>query len=189
MAATPTPRLKLPLPAETDPADVPFDVANLAGALDPVTVVFSQGNLSTRPDFGVPGQIFMATDTGTWWYDNGVGWLQLGGATPPSWVIPAYQNGWTAGNGTVPGYMKDPLGFTHLRGRIGGGVSGTVAFQLPPYFRPAGPVDLYPVGCLGGSGNPLPAFCAIDSLGNVVIYYGAGTSDMSIGGVSFLAEA
>lgn len=52
---------------------------------------------------------------------------------------PAFQNSWVAwGAGeAIPGYWKDPFGFVHLKGVIKSGTINTVAFNLPPGYRPA----------------------------------------------------
>ena len=49
-----------------------------------------------------------------------------------AWTALTLLNPWAtlAGSVTV-GYMKDPLGFVHLRGRATGGANGTPAFTLP----------------------------------------------------------
>ena len=54
-----TPRLALPYPDETDPADVPLDIANLATKLDTITGRAAGQALSAAPvlDIGVLGQI------------------------------------------------------------------------------------------------------------------------------------
>jgi hypothetical protein len=77
MPATPTPRLKLPLPAESDPADVPLDLSKLATPLDAAAVVFTQGAFSTRPSVGTQGRLFYATDGKTFWWDDGTTWQQI----------------------------------------------------------------------------------------------------------------
>lgn len=52
---------------------------------------------------------------------------------------PPFQNSWVAwGAGeAVPGYWKNPFGFVHLKGVIKSGTINTVAFTLPPGYRPA----------------------------------------------------
>lgn len=53
--------------------------------------------------------------------------------------VTAFQNSWvnfsTAEHNAA--YMKDHLGFVHLRGLIKSGTIGTVAFTLPEGFRPS----------------------------------------------------
>lgn len=86
MPATPTPRLKLPLPAEADPADVPADLLKLANALDAGTggigagvAVDGQGTFSSRPVAATPGRYFYATDAQTLYRDTGTAWVPVGG--------------------------------------------------------------------------------------------------------------
>lgn len=79
---TPSPRLKLPGPILTDPADVPLDIRALRDALDPVTVVFMQGLASAMPAAGVSGRYYWATDTKVLFYDDGTTWYQPGAMSP-----------------------------------------------------------------------------------------------------------
>ena len=88
MPGTPTTRLKLPLPAQSDPADVPTDLGKLANALDPTAVVFLQGLASAKPAAGTAGRVFMATDTGAAYWDTGTMWRMIGGA-PIVTALPA----------------------------------------------------------------------------------------------------
>lgn len=107
MPATPTTRLQIPLPAQSDPADIPTDLGKLANALDPITAVFGQGaGLSTRPAAGVQGRIYahqpgrasspvlggraLSYDDGTaWTYQAGVPLLTIGGgANQPATALP-----------------------------------------------------------------------------------------------------
>jgi microcystin-dependent protein len=78
-----TPRLHLPYPADTDPADAPHDVGALAQALDggvgvPSAAFDSQGTLSQLPAPGTPGRYFWATDQGTLYRDDGAVWRPMG---------------------------------------------------------------------------------------------------------------
>lgn len=111
----------------------------------------------------------------------------------PVWVTPTLLNSWTrsaGGSGADPaGYVKDPLGSVHLRGRFSGGASGSVVFTLPAGFRPGNTDDLYAAAAYNGSaGGPVAAFADITSAGSVALYYATGASDVSIGGITFLAE-
>lgn len=99
MPSTPTSRLKLPLPAETDPADVPADLLKLAtaldsggsGALGAGAAIDSQGVFSSRPAAATAGRYFYATDTGVLYRDTGTAWVALGpyGQTPLVTTLPA----------------------------------------------------------------------------------------------------
>lgn len=97
MPATPTARLKIPLPSQTDPADVPTDLGKLANALDPVAAVFGQSaGLSARPAAGTagrlwghqPGQAASPALAGrAVAYDDGAAWQYMAGV--PELVIPS----------------------------------------------------------------------------------------------------
>lgn len=53
------------------------------------------------------------------------------------WITPALSNSWVAqANYSVPGYMKDELGWVTIRGAMLSGVAGTAAFTLPLGYRP-----------------------------------------------------
>src|SRR6185437_9150672 len=62
-----------------------------------------------------------------------------GGIRTDAFVSAVMQNGWIA-YGTEyysAQYMKDPMGFVHIRGSIKNGTSGAVAFTLPAGYRPS----------------------------------------------------
>ena len=92
MAGTPTPRLLLPLPAETDPADVPLDLSKLATALDsggsgsiPGGVAYdNQGTFAQRPAAGVRGRYYFTTDNGVLYRDTGAAWIPIIPAVTPT---------------------------------------------------------------------------------------------------------
>ena len=55
------------------------------------------------------------------------------------WIVPTLSNGWIqddAADSMNIGYMKDDMGFVHLRGRIKNGTLGEPAFTLPLGYRP-----------------------------------------------------
>jgi hypothetical protein len=59
--------------------------------------------------------------------------------TQEAWTaVTSFSNGWIAVNQTLypVGYMKDTLGFVHLRGLVQSGTYNTVAFILPFGYRP-----------------------------------------------------
>lgn len=108
--------------------------------------------------------------------------------TGAAWITPGLLNSWTQFSGTIVGYLKDPLGFGHLRGRLATtGTSGSIALQLPAGFRPDGSTPRFVVSGVNGS-TPTLAFITIDPSGNLSIFYAAGTTDVAINGVTFLAE-
>jgi hypothetical protein len=81
-SGTPTARLGLPVPAESDPADVPLDIGKLASALDLAVAVYGQGTSAARPTAGLQGRFYFNTDNGRLDYDNGSAWVPL---VPPGY--------------------------------------------------------------------------------------------------------
>ncbi|HWP33197.1 MAG TPA: hypothetical protein VNL97_05565 [Solirubrobacterales bacterium] len=75
MAKTTT-RRKLPYPEDTDAADVPLHVGNLAKALDNFAID-DQGALASRPAAGESGRYYYATDTAALYRDTGTGWVRV----------------------------------------------------------------------------------------------------------------
>lgn len=99
------------------------------------------------------------------------------------WTAPTLLNAWAnVGAGNEPaGYLKDPLGFVHLRGLVIGGANATVAFVLPVGFRPAAQAQY---SAAPGGGIGLVLFAAN---GNVTINWTVA-ANMSFAGITFLAE-
>lgn len=103
------------------------------------------------------------------------------------WLTPTLINAWvnTGGGFETAGYLKDPLGFVHLKGVLQGGSSGTTMFVLPVGYRPGATT-------LNSNGNP--SFFAgqvrVDSNGNVQgLYSGSSTTSIQgLSGINFLAE-
>lgn len=80
-------------------------------------------------------------------------------------------------------YMKDNLGFVHLRGHINGtGTYPLVAFMLPAGYRPTKRLDFSSVG----STNTF-VFLRVGSSGNVELDAGS-SSYVSLAGVIFKAD-
>jgi hypothetical protein len=101
-----------------------------------------------------------------------------------AWIAPTLINSWVnlgSGNETA-GYLKDPLGFVHLKGVLASGASVTNAFVLPAGYRP-GATGLYAV--IGGGNTP--ALCQINTAGNVELV-ATSTAFVTISGITFLAE-
>lgn len=112
-------------------------------------------------------------------------WQRTMSVGPSPWTAPTLINSWVPTGAlplAQPGYLKDPLGFVHLKGRVKGGTTGTAAFVLPAGFRPGG-TDLYPMG----QGSLVVSFASIDASGNVIID-STSTADNALGGITFLAE-
>lgn len=61
--------------------------------------------------------------------------------TDNTWIVPPMTNSWVTydadpGGWSAPGYMRDHMGFVHLRGLIKSGTVGAAAFTLPVGYRP-----------------------------------------------------
>jgi hypothetical protein len=92
--------------------------------------------------------------------------------TLPSYTAPTFYPGWhnVGANWQVAGYLKDPMGFVHIRGMVqrdplDAGVSfGDTIFTFPPGYRPSDSVT-FPSRC-GASANTF-CYIAIHSNGNV----------------------
>lgn len=108
-----------------------------------------------------------------------------------AWISPTLQNSWVNyGNpyATVQ-YMKDSLGFVHLKGMAKSGVNATTVFTLPSGYRPATNGDLYFIAN-GGAGagdiviagdGTVKAYSNSTGGSNVVTY-------VSFNNISFRAE-
>lgn len=99
------------------------------------------------------------------------------------WQVPTLLNGWAnyGGTATTVGYMKDSMGFVHLKGLVKSGTLGTNVFVLPPGYRPAA-YNRVAVIASGTYGN-----LDIDASGNVLIASGS-TTFTGLDGATFLAE-
>lgn len=103
------------------------------------------------------------------------------------WIAPTFLNSWVNyGNPWAnAGYMKDSLGFVHLRGIIKSGTINTTAFTLPAGYRPAtsNQDELFIVHSSGAIGR-------IDIKGDGTVLPVAGNnSDVSLAGITFKAGA
>jgi len=78
-------RLALWFPALSDNADVPEDMGLLANGIENLGVfLYDQGTLAARPvsspaSPGTEGLFYFATDIEKFYYDTGLGWIDLGG--------------------------------------------------------------------------------------------------------------
>jgi hypothetical protein len=104
---------------------------------------------------------------------------------PPSgqWINVTFQNGYS----NQPGYqsvqyMKDAMGFIHLRGGAAGGSGGAAVFTLPTGYRPSN-VLVYVAFIDNASG-----VLNIQSNGSVQSFGSGGTTDMWFDGITFYAE-
>lgn len=61
-----------------------------------------------------------------------------------AWITPTMLNGWTQLSADV-GYMKDNLGWVHLKGAVTGGALASQIFALPVGYRPQNTSNRFPV--------------------------------------------
>lgn len=103
--------------------------------------------------------------------------------TVSAWIAPTLINSWANfGSGfETAAYLKDPLGFVHLKGVITGGASTTVAFVLPAGYRPGATT----LGAAGG--GSLLAEAQAFANGDVACTFPA-TTPVGLSGITFLAE-
>lgn len=107
---------------------------------------------------------------------------------PTEWVEPALSNGWTnlgAGFSSVA-YLKDGLGYVHLRGVIKGGTAtiGTGLLTLPAGFRPA-THEMF----VCADGNESGRRVDVESGGVVRLGTSVNNLHLSLCGITFKAEA
>ncbi len=103
---------------------------------------------------------------------------------------PGFQNGWAnfdAVNFTTAGFYKDPLGVVHLKGTLVNAADNSIAFQLPPGYRPSKQL-LMPMGSEAPNpfGFPAAAKLEVESDGEVrPDCDGAGCASAGIDGLAF----
>jgi hypothetical protein len=105
--------------------------------------------------------------------------------TAAAWTAPALINSWANSGGgfETAGYLKDPMGFVHLKGSIVGGTTATLAFVLPAGFRP-GATTLSPSVGTG----PSAVQVQIGTGGGVAPVLTSAGSAVGLSGITFLAE-
>jgi hypothetical protein len=105
--------------------------------------------------------------------------------TQEDWEDATYLNSWItfSATGWYPAqYMKDSMGFVHLRGMVKNGTIGQPVFNLPSGYRPSGSLaEMFATPYNGGVGR-----IDVCSNGDVVIKDGVN-SWRSLSGVSFYA--
>ena len=94
-----------------------------------------------------------------------------------AWITPTLVNAWVAGS-FAPAYMKDEMGFVHLKGQVKSGT--TYAFVLPVNYRPVKTtrIPIYANGLFG--------FVNIQSGGEV--YITGNNTDVYLDGVTFRTD-
>lgn len=89
-----------------------------------------------------------------------------------AWITPTLGNSWVQGtDGTInpaTKYMKDPMGFVHVRGFMTSGTNNATAFTLPAGYRPG--QQYFAPGVLGGGAF---VYVGIDTSGNFAPSFGA----------------
>lgn len=106
-----------------------------------------------------------------------------------AWIAPSLLASWSNYNTSSwdpAGYMKDSLGFVHLRGFFKGGTTavGTVVFKLPSGYRPAKSSYF----CSGVNSSGASTSWQVSDNGDVLVLYGGSTTFCSIGSIVFKAE-
>lgn len=115
-----------------------------------------------------------------------VWWDGLTGApTPASWLVPTLINSWANNGGGFEtiGYLKDSLGFVHLKGVIHAGTTSTVAFILPAGYRPG--ATTFSATAIGSG---VAGQLEIDVSGNATPFHSGGVTSVGLSGTTFLAE-
>lgn len=101
-----------------------------------------------------------------------------------AWITPTLLNGWiqqSGGYATV-GYMKDEMGFVHLRGTIAGGGSATTAFVLPVGYRTSANLR-FPTAL----STTVSGLIQVSNVGQVIPYV-TSTITVPLDGITFRAE-
>lgn len=108
---------------------------------------------------------------------------QKADSVQPNWSTPLLINGWAEVSGYPVRFLKDNLGFVHLKGRISTGPAGSSAFKLPAGYR----VDAtYQFLCAHGTATSLTRV-SIGTDGNVIT--GTFTTYIDLCSIYFKAEA
>ena len=98
------------------------------------------------------------------------------------WTAPSFSNSWVNFDGTANqcGYMRDPHGFVHLRGKVKTGTINTAIFTLPANYRPQ-----Y-VETFVGISNDAVCKIEVETDGDVIPVTGNNTY-VSLDGITFKA--
>ena len=95
--------------------------------------------------------------------------------TQPAWIVPTLINNWSNYGSplAIAGYMKDSLGFVHIKGFVRNGimVDGTTLFVLPAGYRPS--EQNFFVNYSNLNTDITPVNICIDASGNVIAYSNA----------------
>jgi hypothetical protein len=104
---------------------------------------------------------------------------------PTAWIAPTLLNSWTniGGGYETTAYLKDGLGFVHLKGVISGGATATTAYVLPAGYRPGAKTFVSGTNNAGTSSS-----VQIDTVGNVLVVIASAGTAVGLSGITFLAE-
>lgn len=109
---------------------------------------------------------------------------QKANTTQEAWITPTLLNGWVdfdIANYASCQYMKDTLGFVHLKGMVKSGTNATNLFTLPPGYRPA-KIEYFPMPLSGGGTGQM----AINNNGGVLLAISNATWT-NLNGITFKA--
>lgn len=102
-----------------------------------------------------------------------------------AWITPTLLNGWASEASHPVKYMKDEMGFVHVKGIVNGTTSNTIVFNFMPGCRPTGYPNFLKTN---GAGELIVE--SLDFAGNVTIAsLGLSVSWCSLDGITFKAEA
>ena len=101
-----------------------------------------------------------------------------------AWIAPTLINGWTNLGGSYPtaAYMKDAMGFVHLKGMVKGGANQTIIFVLPVGYRPLDDIPFATVA------TDAWGELSLNFVGNVVPMMGNPSGFVSLNQIIFKAE-
>ena len=85
--------------------------------------------------------------------------------------VTTFLNSWANVGGGTPAvqYFKDLNGIVTVYGSLAGGSAGTIAFQLPPGYRPATATNRFLGGLRYDGANEVAMFVTVDNSGNVTL--------------------
>ncbi|QJC53049.1 hypothetical protein HGI30_16695 [Paenibacillus albicereus] len=111
-------------------------------------------------------------------------------AKQPQWITPTLLNGtqnFSDGFNAIS-YMKDALGFVHIKG-FAANPSNIAMFRLPPGYRPAKNLVFASTSASSAAGaNPLAATINVQANGTVQAAINAQAGFMTLDGIAFQAE-
>lgn len=104
------------------------------------------------------------------------------------WIKPTLLNKWVdrnIGDDAPTGYMKDQLGFVHVRGIVTGGATSSNVFFLPEGYRPSRRMQFINIS---HDQQLLLSYITVEKSGAVYINSGAGDMWLTLDNIYFYAE-